>query len=140
MIDAAIQELANQKLPPDPRFHGTRGHILAKLGRHEQALPELEKSIPAYQNDEKLFRQLAETCDKLNMPKMSADYRRRADDIKNKIKVPTPRVLPGPDGKPLEPPKDPSTPGTPGTEPPKPASPPASPGGKAASASPPNRP
>jgi tetratricopeptide (TPR) repeat protein len=142
MIDAAIKQLATDGLPPAPPFHGTRGHILAKLGRHEEALPELEKSIPAYQNDEKLFRQLAETCDKLNMPKVSADYRRRADEIKEKTKVPTPRVLPGPDAKPLEPPKDVpgSTPGATGPDAPKPTSPPAAPGGKAGTAAPPDKP
>jgi len=142
MIDAAIKELDAKGLPSDPRFHGTRGHILAKLGRHKEALPELEKSIPAYQNDEKLFRQLAETCDKLDMPKVSEDYRRRADEIKKKATANAPRALPVPDGKPLEPPKDlpNSPPGAPGSDVPKSASPPAAPGGKAATTTPPDKP
>lgn len=111
MIDAAIQQLADQKEQADPRFHGTKGHILAQLGRHKEALAELEMSIPGNQNDEVLFRQLAETCEKLDMKKLSEDYRRKADEIKRKTAGPIRRTLPGPDG-PAEPAKDgpPTTP------------------------------
>jgi tetratricopeptide (TPR) repeat protein len=154
MIDAAIKQLADKGLPPDPRFHGTRGHILAKIGRHEQALPELEKSMAAYPNDEKLFRQLAETCAKLNLPKVSEDYRRRADEIKQKKLPATARAVPGPDDKPAEPPKDsPAVPsqgpvdgesklpvGAPGPDRPKSAPASTPPGGKAGTTPPPGKP
>src|SRR5205085_8331743 len=46
MIDNAVA-----KVPDEPRFRGTRGHILVKLNRPKEALPELEAAIPAYADD-----------------------------------------------------------------------------------------
>jgi tetratricopeptide (TPR) repeat protein len=45
-----------------PKFFGTRGHILAKMGRHREAVEDLEKAKSAYPNDPNLFEQLAESC------------------------------------------------------------------------------
>jgi len=149
MIDEAIKQLEEKEEPVDPRFYGTRGHILAKLGRHKEALPELEKSIPGNQNDETLFRQLADTCEKLDMNKLSEDYRRRADEIKRKMAGPVRRPLPGPDGAAPDAPKDapPTGPGgdakppagTPAPATPKTPTPPVPPGGKAAPAGTPGK-
>jgi tetratricopeptide (TPR) repeat protein len=147
MIDAAIQQLGGKDVPPP--FHGTRGHILALLGRHKEALPELEKSIPGNQNDESLFRQLADTCEKLDMKKLSEDYRHKADEIRRKRTGPVRRTLPGADAPSPESPKTPpaSSPtgdakpaaGSPGPDAPKSPMPAASPGGKAAPAGAPGK-
>src|SRR5262249_31337193 len=76
MINAVVE-----KAPNEPRFRSTRGHILAKMGRHKEALPDLEeaKKVPQYANDPALFQQLAETCAQLGMEKVAADYKKRAD-------------------------------------------------------------
>jgi tetratricopeptide (TPR) repeat protein len=130
MIDAAIE-----KAPGDPRFRGTRGHILAKMERHKEALPDLEAAIPAYPNDERLFRQLAESCRILNMPKMAEDYKRRADEIREKSKPKTPASAFTPDAKPGDAPKD----GPAGTPPPD-AKPPDAKGGSDQPKAPPTGP
>ncbi len=79
MIDAAIQ-----KQPNVAQYHGTRGHILFKLGRYKEALPELEASKIASPNDVNLFRVLAETTEKLDMPTEAAHYRKRVEELQKK--------------------------------------------------------
>jgi Flp pilus assembly protein TadD len=118
LIDSAIKQA-----PQDPRLHGTRGHILGKLGRHKEALDELEIAKVAYPNDVRLFQQLAESSAKLGLDKMAADYKQRADALAAKRppahppaattdpKAPEPKAPAAPDKK----------------EPPAPTPPPAEP-------------
>jgi tetratricopeptide (TPR) repeat protein len=87
---ARALELANsavRALPDEPRFHGTRGHILAKMGRHKEALEDLEKAIKVYPKDAKLFRQLSETCTKLDLPIQAEQYKKRADELETDEKA-----------------------------------------------------
>jgi tetratricopeptide (TPR) repeat protein len=103
LIDAALKQV-----PGDPRLHGTRGHILAKLDRHKEALEELEIAKVAYPNDAKLFRQLAESCAKLSLDKMAADYKQRAEALAVKAPAPNPPTA-GPDTKPSAPDSPPAS-------------------------------
>jgi tetratricopeptide (TPR) repeat protein len=80
-------ELANaavKKVPTENRFRSTYGLILAKLGRYQEARPELEKAIAAYPTDVNLFRALCETCGKLGDTKKAAEYKKRADALETK--------------------------------------------------------
>ena len=47
MIEAVLE-----KAPNEPRFHSTRGHILVKLERYKEALPDLEEAKRVYTNDD----------------------------------------------------------------------------------------
>jgi predicted Zn-dependent protease len=94
LIDAALKQA-----PQDARLHGTRGHILAKLGRHKEALPELELAKAAYPNDQKLFQALADSCTQLGLTNMAADYKQIADSLAAK-KPGIAQPVPGPDTKP----------------------------------------
>jgi tetratricopeptide (TPR) repeat protein len=83
-------DLINQAIkaaPDEPRFRGTRGHILLKLGRHKEALEDLEKSIKAYPKDVKLFRALSEACTKLDLPIKAEQYKKRADELEAEEKA-----------------------------------------------------
>jgi predicted Zn-dependent protease len=72
---------AVDKSPNESRYRGTYGHILVKLGRYKEALPELEKAIAAYPTDANLFRALSETCGKLGDNKKAEEYKKRADAL-----------------------------------------------------------
>ncbi|MFO0811414.1 MAG: hypothetical protein U0746_22520 [Gemmataceae bacterium] len=76
MVDSAIQ-----KAPKDPRMHGTRGHILAKMGRNEEALKDLDEAKKAYPNDPNLFKVLSETCEKLGYKQQAAEYKSRYEQL-----------------------------------------------------------
>jgi tetratricopeptide (TPR) repeat protein len=84
IIDAVIE-----KAPTEPRFRSTRGHILAKLGRHKEALPDLQEAKKAYPNDPNLFRQLSESCAHEGLERLATEYKRRADELDGKYAKPT---------------------------------------------------
>jgi tetratricopeptide (TPR) repeat protein len=98
MIEAALEK-AN-----DVRFHGTRGHILAKLDRHKEAVAELELAIVAYPEDVKLFEQLAESCAQIGRTTDAEHYKKHAEDLR-KAK-PKAKPTAGPTATPA---KDPAT-------------------------------
>jgi tetratricopeptide (TPR) repeat protein len=66
----------------DPKFHGTKGHILAKMGRHREAVEELEKAKTAYPNDPGLFKQLADSCAQIGLAGEAERYKKRAEELK----------------------------------------------------------
>jgi tetratricopeptide (TPR) repeat protein len=108
-----IVDQALLKAPDVAQFHGTRGHILAVLGRYNEALPELERALPAfvnnnaketYQDAYNLYKRLAEVCLKLGMVGEAKRYEKLADDVFKKAKdaaVPGGAVIPAavPDAK-----------------------------------------
>jgi tetratricopeptide (TPR) repeat protein len=60
--------LANQALtmkPGDPRFRGTRGEILAKLGREKEAIPDLKAAVDAKAGSDAIRTLLAKLQSKL---------------------------------------------------------------------------
>lgn len=71
LIDKAIEEQ-----PRDARFHGTRGHILARLGRWQEALGELELALRARPESPDLHTDLAEVYEHLGVPDIAAEHRR----------------------------------------------------------------
>jgi tetratricopeptide (TPR) repeat protein len=74
-------ELANSALnrqPNQPQFHGTRGHVLARLERWEEALTDLQRALPASPNEPALHRDLADAYEALGRPELAASHRRKA--------------------------------------------------------------
>jgi tetratricopeptide (TPR) repeat protein len=64
--------------PAETRFRATRGRILAKLKRWNEALPDLEAGLTAYPDGPELHQALAETYKHLDAPGMAAEHRHRA--------------------------------------------------------------
>jgi Flp pilus assembly protein TadD len=110
MIDAALEKVN------DRRFHGTRGHILAKLDRHKEAVAALELAMAAYPNDPKLFEQLSESCEKIGLKTDAARYKKRVEEIRKAGKGPAagPTAMPAKDPAtdPKAPAADPKIPAT----------------------------
>lgn len=79
-----MSNTAIAKAPNEPRFKGTRGHILAKMKRYKEALPDLEESVRAYPNDPNLYKVLSEACTSLGYSKMAAEYKSREDALRGK--------------------------------------------------------
>jgi predicted Zn-dependent protease len=122
LINAAVA-----KVPDELRFRGTRGHILARMGKPKEALPELEAAVKAYPNDPDLFRVLAETSDKLGHTKMAEEYRAKAAALAkppaaagpaDDKKPPAEKVGPGQPGDPKAPAVPKPAEGTPPAPPP----------------------
>jgi tetratricopeptide (TPR) repeat protein len=74
-----LVELALERSPKDPNFRHTRGSILLKMGRHKEALDDLEAALPHYPNSPKLHAQLAEVYEHLGVPEQAAEHRRQAE-------------------------------------------------------------
>jgi tetratricopeptide (TPR) repeat protein len=90
------------KKADEPQFHSTRGLILVKMGRHKEALPELEKGVKFYKDDVTngpfILRQIAETCRQLKLDNSAVDYDRRADELAARAKANTFVGPPKPEG------------------------------------------
>jgi tetratricopeptide (TPR) repeat protein len=99
LIDEVLAKSKNED-----RFHSTKGHILYKMGRYQDALPELEIAKRAYPDDLNLFTVLTETCEKLGYKMQAEAYRKRAEEIKARTAS---RLTVAPDKQPAEGPKDP---------------------------------
>lgn len=79
LIDAVLQ-----RAPLDPRFRGTRGAVLARLGRWREALPELVAALPASQGSAAHHRLLCETYQQLGLPDMAWEHQTRAEALDRK--------------------------------------------------------
>jgi predicted Zn-dependent protease len=64
--------------PTEPQYRGTRGHILAKLGRWQEAVPDLEASLK-HKDTPEVHQRLAEAYDNLGMASLAAKHRQAAD-------------------------------------------------------------
>lgn len=121
LIDAAIAQ------DNDPRYRGTRGHILAKMGRHKEAVADLEIAKAAHPNDPRLFEQLSESCEKIGLKLESEHYKKVAEEIRKKAAAAAEKASGPPSGQPAPPAtenKPPSTnPSPDGGTPAKPAAP-----------------
>ena len=71
LIDQAIE-----RWPDQPQCRGTRGSILARMRRWQEALPDLEAGLRAKPDDNDLHRELAITYENLGEPGMAAEHRR----------------------------------------------------------------
>jgi hypothetical protein len=65
--------------PAERRFRETRGQILARMARWEEALPDLEAALAVYPDSRALHRTLAEAYEHLDAPGLAAEHRRRAE-------------------------------------------------------------
>jgi Flp pilus assembly protein TadD len=70
--------LAIDKAPRDPNFRDTRGQILAKMGRHQEAIIDLEAALPFSGNSAALHRTMADVYTHLGLPKLAAEHERLA--------------------------------------------------------------
>src|SRR5262249_58618903 len=76
-------ELVNVALKHSPKelnFRDTRGRILAKLGRWQEALEDLEAALPGSPNNPGLHRALADAYEHLGDPAMAAKHRGLAEE------------------------------------------------------------
>jgi predicted Zn-dependent protease len=64
--------------PKQPRFRNTRGYILAKLGRWQEAVADLEASLADLPDKSLCHSTLAEAYDHLGLPSLASDHRRLA--------------------------------------------------------------
>ncbi|MBX3438406.1 MAG: hypothetical protein KF861_13020 [Planctomycetaceae bacterium] len=82
-LDEALQvaQLAVTKAPHVPDIRETRGQILAKLGRPEEALPDLEAALNMHKVPRELHETLAVVYGQLGDAGMSARHRQRAAEM-----------------------------------------------------------
>ncbi len=79
-LDRALQliNLALDRRPNDPMYRDTRGRILLKMGRWDDALADLETALAGNPTLPGLHGALAEAYDHLGDPAMAAEHRRLA--------------------------------------------------------------
>ena len=73
LIESVLKREPNQL-----RFRNTRGHILAKLGKWQQAIADLEASLATLPDKSQCHTALAEAYDHLGQPSLANDHRRLA--------------------------------------------------------------
>jgi tetratricopeptide (TPR) repeat protein len=73
-----LSELAVERQPEMPTFWGTRGVILARLGRWRDALPDLEAALADSPDNVELHQSLASAYESLGDLDMAARHRRAA--------------------------------------------------------------
>jgi len=73
-----LSEAAIKQEPNNKNFRDTRGRILAKLGRWQEALPDLEASLVDRKDEAELHLLLAEAYEKIGVPAIAAAHRRLA--------------------------------------------------------------
>jgi predicted Zn-dependent protease len=76
----ALSNLALERNPNEPNFRGTHGHILVRLGKWKEALPDLEAALVKDPKNATLHLDLAETYDRLGVPGVAAEHRRLAQE------------------------------------------------------------
>ncbi len=79
LIDAVLE-----RAPHEPRFRGTRGAILARLGRWREALPELIAALPASRASAAHQRLLSETYLQLGLSELAQEHQNRAEMLEKK--------------------------------------------------------
>lgn len=79
---AKARQLADalaQGQPANPAFRETRGRVLLRQGELESALVDLEFALPLLAEKAPAHQALAQVYDRLGVPDMAAEHRRRAD-------------------------------------------------------------
>jgi tetratricopeptide (TPR) repeat protein len=80
-----LANLALERQPNNPRFRGTRGVVLARLGRWKEALPDLETTLAVKPSDVDIHQALADTYEHLGLAEMAAVHRK---ELANLVKPP----------------------------------------------------
>jgi tetratricopeptide (TPR) repeat protein len=73
LIDSVVK-----RHPDNPVFRGTRGHVLTKLKRWKEALPDLVASLKAFSDNPETHAALAETYEQLGFAELAQNHRRLA--------------------------------------------------------------
>jgi predicted Zn-dependent protease len=74
---AIIQPIV-ERWPNEPAFRDTRGHILARSGKYQEALVDLLVALPGRENRPEIHARLAECYSRLGMEESAAAHRARA--------------------------------------------------------------
>jgi tetratricopeptide (TPR) repeat protein len=86
LVEKALEKEDN------PAFHGTKGHILRKMHKYSQAVPELEKVLGLYAREPKqafeLYKALAECYENLGMKGPAETYKKKAEEAEKKLPKP----------------------------------------------------
>ena len=91
-----------QKLPQDAQFRSTRGLVLLKLGRYEEAVADLQASIPRLNNKRSSRLALAEAYRHLNMKDLADEQERLATqtEVRGRETAPAPAPAKSPSATP----------------------------------------
>lgn len=73
-----------ETVPSIPNLYGTRGEILNKMGKHKEALTDLERAIASNPNDLSLQEAISDCHKQLGNMQMSEIHRKKADEIRAK--------------------------------------------------------
>lgn len=82
IIDEVIRQF-----PKEMRFRGTRGHVLAKMGKWNEALPELVASMQVFAEDPGQHDIVAEAYKQNGIRDMADEHRKKAEAIRQKAKL-----------------------------------------------------
>jgi len=82
-----------QKVPGVDNFYGTRGEILNRMGKHKEALPDLERGIRVSPNDSGLQEGLAICHRSLGNIQMAEIHQKKADELRASAKRQLPTTL-----------------------------------------------
>jgi tetratricopeptide (TPR) repeat protein len=69
-----------EKFPDNPGFRETRGQILVRLGRWQEAVADLEYALPSQVSKRGTHKALAEAYRGLNLRDLAAEHERRANE------------------------------------------------------------
>ena len=73
-----------QKLPQEPQFKSTRGLVLLKLGRYEEAVADLQAALPKLPSKRTSRLALAEAYRHLNMKDLADEQERLANQVESR--------------------------------------------------------
>ncbi len=74
-----IADSVVKRFPTNVRFRDTRGHILLKMGRWQEAVADLVVALPEVPNKRETHRALAEGHRQLGMNALAAEHQRLAE-------------------------------------------------------------
>ena len=85
-----LANMALERSPNEPNFRDTRGRILARMGKWQEALDDLEAALPASSDNPRLHQALAEVYDHLGDRDMAARHQRLAEEHRAEKKATAP--------------------------------------------------
>ncbi|MBX3441669.1 MAG: tetratricopeptide repeat protein [Planctomyces sp.] len=81
----ALIEPVVAKFPEDVRFLDTRGHVLAKMGQHREAIQDLEKALKVYSGVSESHAALAECYAALGHAELAARHEQIARRLRDEM-------------------------------------------------------
>jgi len=76
----AIAQLLVEKFPDQPHFRDTRGQVLVKLGRWDDAVKDLEYALPRLNDKSATHTALAQVYENLGLRDLAAEHERLAKE------------------------------------------------------------